>query len=140
MMDEPRPIGKTKGQGWEIGVRKTFAVGTGRLWEALMTQPGLGYWLGSGVNAEFEKGDTYKTTEGTTGDIRSFEAGSLIRMTWQPQDTDLPSTLQIRVIPTKKGSTLSIHHEKLLNGEQREAMRQHWSSVIEKFQALLKSG
>src|SRR5262245_53872671 len=125
-MTEPKPVGLTKGQGWEIGVRKTFPVGTGRLWEALMTQPGLGYWLGTGVNNEFEKGDTYKTAEGTTGDIRSFEAGRLIRMTWQPRDADMASTLQIRVLPAKKGSTLSIHHEKLLNGEQREAMRQHW--------------
>jgi|SRR5689334_8847050 uncharacterized protein YndB with AHSA1/START domain len=139
-MSEKTPVGKTKGQGWEIGVRKTFPVGTGRLWEALMTQPGLGYWLGAGINTEFEKGDTYKTTEGTTGDIRSFEAGRLIRMTWQPRDADVPSTLQIRVLSAKRGSTLSIHHEKLLNGEQREAMRQHWSSVMEKFEALLKSG
>ena len=139
-MAEPRPVGLTKGQGWEIGVRKTFPVGTSHLWEALTTQPGLGYWLGTGVNAEFEKGDTYKTAEGTTGDIRSFEAGRLIRMTWQPRDADLPSTLQIRVLPTKRGSTLSIHHEKLLNGDHREAMRQHWSSVMEKFEVLLKSG
>lgn len=139
-MAEPRSVGKTKGQGWEIGVRKTFPVGTGRLWEILMMQPGLGYWLGTGVSAEFEKGNTYKTAEGTTGDIRSFEAGRLIRMTWQPRDADLPSTLQIRVLSAKRGSTLSIHHEKLLNGEQREAMRQRWSSVMEKFEALLKAG
>lgn len=139
-MTEPTPVGKTKGQGWEIGVRKTFPVVTGRIWEALTTQPGLGYWLGSGVKAEFQKGDTYKTTEGTTGDIRSFEAGRLIRMTWQPHDADMPSTLQIRVIPAKKGSTLSIHHEKLLNGDQREAMRKHWSSVMTKFEELLRNG
>jgi len=139
-MTEATPVGKTKGQGWEIGIRKTFPVGTGRIWEALMTQPGLGYWLGNGVETEFQKGDTYKTTEGTTGDIRSYEAGRLIRVTWQPRDADLPSTLQIRIIPAKRGSTLSIHHEKLLNGEQRESMRQHWSSIIDKFEALLKNG
>ena len=139
-MAEPTPVGKTKGQGWEIGVRKTFAIGTGRMWEALTTQPGLSYWLGTGVNADFEKGDTYKTTEGTTGDIRSFEAGRLIRMTWQPRDADLSSTLQIRVLPAKKGSTLNIHHEKLLSDEQREVMRKHWSSVIDKFEALLRNG
>ncbi len=139
-MTEATPVGKTKGQGWEIGVRKTFAVGTGRLWEALTTQPGLGYWLGNGANADFQKGDTYTTTEGTTGDIRSFEAGSLIRMTWQPKDWDFASTLQIRVIAAKKGSTLSIHHEKLRDADQRETMRQHWSSVIDKFEALLGRG
>ncbi|MBI1281822.1 MAG: hypothetical protein GC179_27100 [Anaerolineaceae bacterium] len=136
-MSEKTPIGKTKGQGWEIGVRKTFPVGTGRLWDALTTQPGLGYWLGTGVDADFKKGDIYETQEGTTGDIRSFEAGSLIRLTWQPKDMDSPSTLQLRVLPTKTGSTLSIHHEKLKDGEQREAMRQYWQMVISQFERLL---
>jgi uncharacterized protein YndB with AHSA1/START domain len=138
-MGQSTPVGKTKGQGWEIGVRKTFPVGTGRLWEVLTTQPGLGYWLGTGVDADFHKGDTYKTVEGTTGDIRSFEVGSMIRMTWQPHNSEVISTLQIRVIAAKKGSTLSIHHEKLHDADQREAMRQHWSAVMSKFEALLGS-
>jgi uncharacterized protein YndB with AHSA1/START domain len=139
-MSDATPVGKTKGQGWEIGVRKTFPVGTGRLWEAVTTQPGLGYWLGTGVNADFQKGDTYKTTEGTSGDIRSFEAGSLIRLTRRPSDADSPSTLQLRVMAAKKGSTLSIHHEKLHDAQQREAMHEHWSKVMAKFEALLING
>ncbi len=136
-MTEKTPVGKTKGQGWEIGVRRTFPVGTGRLWEALTTEPGLGYWLGTGVDADFKKGDTYQTKEGRTGDIRSFEAGSLIRLTWQPKDWSFASTLQIRVLPAKTGSTLSIHHEKLKDGAQREAMQQHWTMVMEQFAAML---
>ena len=137
-MLEGTPVGKTKSQGWEIGVRRTFPVGTGQLWDALTSQPGLGYWLGTGVEADFKKGDTYQTLEGTTGDIRSFEAGSLIRLTWQSTDWDFISTLQIRVIPAKKGSTLSFHHEKLQDGEQREMMRQHWAVVMDKFEMLLR--
>ena len=136
-MTEQTPVGKTKSQGWEIGVRKTFPVGTGRLWEAVTAQPGLGYWLGTGVEVDFKKGDTYKTLEGTTGDIRSFEAGSLIRLTWQPKDWDFASTLQIRFIAAKKGSTLSIHHEKLQNGDQREQMRQYWTAVMDHFEQVL---
>lgn len=136
-MSETTPVGKTKTQGWEIGVRRTFPVGSGKLWELLTTQPGLGYWLGHGVTFDFKKGDTYKTKEGTTGDIRSYEAGSLIRMTWQPADWDFKSTLQIRVIAAKKGTTLSIHHEKLQDGTQRERMRAHWSDVMDKFAALI---
>lgn len=139
-MSDVTLVGKTKSQGWEIGVRRTFAVGTGRLWEVLTTQPGLGYWLGTGVEVDFKKGDTYTTQEGTTGDIRSFEAGSLIRLTWQPKDWDFSSTLQIRVLPAKRGSTLSFHHEKLQDANQREAMHQHWMAVMEQFEALLGEG
>jgi hypothetical protein len=59
-------------------------------------------------------------------------------MTWQPRDWNTPSTLQLRVTPAKKGATISIHHEKMQNGDQREKMRAHWSTVMEKFQALIE--
>lgn len=136
-MNAPTPVGKTKNQGWEIGVRRTFPIGTGRAWVLLMTQPGLSLWLGQGVEPAFKKGDVYKTQEGTTGEIRSFSEGSLIRMTWQPKEWDFASTLQIRVIPAKTGATISVHHEKLENGDQREAMRLHWSAVLDKLGGLM---
>lgn len=139
-MHDGTPVGKTKGQGWEIGVRRTFPVGTGELWTVLMTQPGLGCWLGQGVTADFRKGDIYHTDDHTTGDIRSYQAGSLVRLTWQPAGWDFSSTLQIRVLPAKKGATLSIHHERLQDAEQREQMRQHWLTVMEQLAALLDSG
>jgi uncharacterized protein YndB with AHSA1/START domain len=137
-MSEKTPVGKTKGQGWEIGVRRTLPIKADQAWELLITQPGLGYWLGHDVDLNFKKGEQYKTEEGTVGEIRSYSEGSLIRMTWQPRQWDFESTLQIRVLPTKSGSTISVHHEKLKNGEQREAMRAHWSEVIEKLRGLIK--
>jgi uncharacterized protein YndB with AHSA1/START domain len=136
-MTEKTPVGKTKTQGWELGVRRTLPIGTGRAWELLMTQPGLGHWLGHGVEPSFKKGDTFKTKEKTTGEIRSYEQGSLIRLRWQPSKWDFASTVQIRVTPAKRGATISFHHEKLENGDQREQMRTHWSKVLDQLEALI---
>lgn len=132
------PVGKTKDQGWEIGVRRTLPTTPEKAWTLLTTQPGLGYWLGHGVEVDFKKGDEYETREKTTGDIRSYQRGSLIRMTWQPPDWDEPSTLQVRVLPAKTGATISFHHERLEDGDQREAMRKHWTSIMDKLSALVK--
>jgi uncharacterized protein YndB with AHSA1/START domain len=137
-MNPITPVGKTKTQGWEIGVRRTFPVKANKAWELLMTQPGLGYWLGHGVTLTFKKGDTFETDEGTTGEIRSYSEGSLIRLRWQPPEWDFASTLQIRVTPAKTGATISFHHEKLENREQRVAMREHWSEVLDKIGSLIK--
>lgn len=131
------PVGKTKSQGWEIGVRRTFPIGTDKAWALLMTQPGLGHWLGHGIRQNFKKGDTFTTDEGTTCEIRSYSEGSLIRMRWQPKDWDFASTLQIRVNPAKTGATISFHHEKLENSDQREKMRRHWSAVMDKLGSLI---
>jgi uncharacterized protein YndB with AHSA1/START domain len=139
-VSENKPVGFSKSQGWEIGVRRTFPISTDQAWKLLMTQPGLGYWLGHGVEPNFKKGVTYETTEKTTGEIRSYAEGNLIRIRWQPRDWDFASTLQIRVLPAKTGATISFHHEKLENGEQREKMRLHWSAVLDKLEALLTDG
>jgi uncharacterized protein YndB with AHSA1/START domain len=137
-MSEKTPVGKTKSQGWEIGVRRTFSISPRHAWELLMTQPGLGHWLGHGVKPDFAKGKSYKTDEGTTGEIRSYSEGSLIRLTWQPAKWDFASTLQIRVQPAKIGATISVHHEKLDDGERREAMRKHWSDALDKLGKLIE--
>jgi uncharacterized protein YndB with AHSA1/START domain len=137
-MSAGNPVGFSKSQGWEIGVSRTFATTPERAWEALMTQPGLGYWLGQGVGPSFKKGDAYTTQEGTTGFIRSYTEGSLIRLRWQPPHWDFTSTLQIRVNPAKTGATISIHHEKLQNGGQRDVMRAHWTEVLEKIGSLIE--
>ncbi|MCQ3930503.1 MAG: SRPBCC domain-containing protein [Chloroflexi bacterium] len=132
------PVGKTKGQGWEIGVRRTFPIATDAAWELLMTQPGLGIWLGHGVTGDFKKGDPFTTDEQTVGEIRSYVEGSMVRMRWQPKGWDFGSTLQMRVLPAKRGATISIHHEKLENGEQREQMQRHWSGVLDQLEGVVR--
>ncbi len=131
-------VGKTKDQGWEIGVRRTFPIKADKAWELLITPPGLDYWLADGVECVFKKGERYTSEDGTVGEIRSYQEGSLIRLTWQPPQWDFASTLQIRIIPARKGTTISIHHEKLRDGEQRDLMRSHWSAVLDKLEALIK--
>jgi uncharacterized protein YndB with AHSA1/START domain len=134
------PVGKTKTQGWEIGVRRTFPITTEQAWELLMTTPGLDVWLGEGAELTLKKHAKYETEDGTTGEVRSFREGDLIRVTWQPPQWEFASTLQIRVVPASKGATIVIHHEKLDidNGDQREQMRDRWSGVLDKFETLIK--
>lgn len=134
------PVGLTKDQGWEMGLRRTLPIGTGEAWVVLTTQPGLGYWLGHGVTPPFKKGQRYQTDEGTTGDIRSYEEGRLMRMRWQPAGWAEATTLQIRVTPAKTGATISIHQERLASAEQREAMLAHWAGVMEQLERLVTAG
>ena len=133
-----QPVGKTKDQGWEIGVRRTFLIPADQAWELIMTQPGLSIWFDDDPDLAFEKGAVFETIDGTVGHIVGFKEGSLLRMRWQPRDWDEASTLQIRVIPTGEKATISIHHERLADAEQRQKMKQHWDAVLDKIQSLLK--
>ncbi|MBK8023343.1 MAG: SRPBCC domain-containing protein [Chloroflexi bacterium] len=123
-------MGQTRSQGWEIGVRRTVPMSAGRAWGAIMAALGLD-WAYDPESPPFERGRTFITDDGTRGEIRSFEQGSLLRMKWQPPGWEVNTTLQIRVLPAKKGSTISIHHEWLKDGEMREAMRARWTALLE---------
>lgn len=126
-----QPVGKTKDQGWEIGVRRTFPVNAERAWEILVTPPGLDTWLGNDPDFKLEKEVSFVTGDGITGRIVSLQEGTLLRLRWQPRGWDEPSTLQLRIIPAGEKATISIHHERLSSAEQRKEMQQHWSQVLD---------
>lgn len=137
-MNEEAPVGKTKDAGWEIGVRRTLPISVEEAWELLVTQPGMGYWLGNDAELCFEKGSAFHTEEGNVGKIKSYAEGKLIRLSWQPRDWTFPSTLQVRVIPSKTKATISFHQERLTDGEQRERMRAHWTEVLDQLSNLVR--
>jgi uncharacterized protein YndB with AHSA1/START domain len=125
-MQSDRPVGLTKGQGWEIGVRRTLPLDAVEAWEQIMNLLGLVWDDGVG----YERGTAFVTEDDTRAEIISYEQGRLIRLKWQPSGADDTSTLQFRVLPAKTGTTISVHHEQLKSAEQREAMRAHWAGVL----------
>lgn len=133
-MNKQNPVGKTKSQGWEIGVSRTLPVSPVKAWDMMMAALGIAW-----EDTAYEKGTPIETDDKTRVEIRSYERGSLIRMKWQPEGWDFRSTLQIRVKPAKTGATISVHHEWLENAEQREAMRQHWTAILEELKASVES-
>jgi uncharacterized protein YndB with AHSA1/START domain len=124
-------LGQTKDAGWEVGVRRTLPISADRAWELIATPPGLDAWLCIDPALRFEKGLRYRTVNGTHGEIRSAEEGRLIRLTWQLPDMAHSSTLQVRVIPARSGTTIAFHHERLADAQMREAMRIRWRDALD---------
>jgi len=134
-----RPVGKTKDQGWEIGVRRTFPISPATAWEIMVVDPGLAWWFGEDPNLTLEKGATFHTTDRTDGKIVGYNEGSLLRARWQPKDWPEPSTLQLRIIPAGEKATIAIHHERLADAAHREAMRRHWTEILERVPSLISA-
>ncbi len=144
-MDNKREVGNTKKQGWEIGVSKTIPISVPEAWEALTSEEGRELWFGEGGDLELEKGVSFATQDGTVGKVVSVNEGDgpkgkLLRMRWRPSRWDFDSTLQVRVKHASKGATITFHQEKMRSSAQREEMRTHWQSVLERIEeSLLKS-
>lgn len=130
-------LGKTKDVGFQFGIRKTFSVSSEKVWDFLFSENGLKIWLGNLKN-ELEIKKEYETKNGITGLVRVFKANSHIRLNWKPKNWENMSTIQIRVIGNQEKTTVAIHHEKLLNAEQRAEMKEHWNEIMNKIGTEIK--
>lgn len=133
-MEKTKVVGQTRDAGFQIGVRKTFAVPVENVWNFLFSEAGLSTWLGKISLENFELGKPYKTEEEIEGKVSVFKPNSHIRLTWKPKYWTNSSALQIRVIPSKEKTTISFHQDKLLDNQQRDEMKKYWDGVIVKIE------
>lgn len=129
-------VGRTADAGWQVGVRRTLPFSEQRIWALLLSPEGMDEWLGG--PATLEEGAAYTLANGTSGEIRVYKPWSHVRLTWQPEGWARPSTLQVRVIPAKTGTTLSFHQEQLRGETERTAMKAHWERVIGRLAGMLQ--
>ncbi|MCB0046303.1 MAG: SRPBCC domain-containing protein [Caldilineaceae bacterium] len=132
--------GETKDAGFQVGVQKTLTLDADSLWAFLFTTEGLSIWLGETENPlNLESGSAYITADGTVGEIRTVYPGEKIRLTWQPDDWPEPSTLQLYLLNNGDKTSLRFHHEKLIDADQRAAMKAHWQAVLKELTKAISS-
>ncbi|MBK8437359.1 MAG: SRPBCC domain-containing protein [Austwickia sp.] len=130
--------GRTKDAGWQVGVSRTLDHPVQRVWDMLTSPAGTDLWLGHGVRLAEEPGGPYETDEGVRGETRSFRAHDRIRLTWQPEDWDHETTVQLAVSRVDATRTrLRFHQERMTSSVEREQQRRHWRAVLDSITAAL---
>lgn len=132
-----RVVGQTKTAGFEVGARRTFAIPAQEAWEFLVSNEGVDIWLGVAAGLRLAVGETYATRDGSAGVIRVVNPGVNIRLSWQREGWGKASTIQVRTIPSGGQTVISFHHEGLAGAAEREQMRRHWLSVLDRLQVVL---
>ncbi|MFZ5911050.1 MAG: SRPBCC family protein [Chloroflexota bacterium] len=136
-MTERRITGKTKHTGFQVGVRRTFPVSLEQAWQFLTSREGIEIWLGDVNDFHLVKGEAYHAKDGANGEVRVVNRHENIRITWQPGQWRLPSTIQVRLIPSGRDKTVvSFHQEKLPDATAREQMLIHWTSILDELQKM----
>ena len=132
-----RPVGQTQDVGFNVGARRSFPLTPNQAWDWLTSPDGVKIWLGD-VKGELprEPKATYETRDGAKGEIRVFEPGSHLRLTWQPKGWRRASLIQVRVRPAAQGATLAFHQEHLAGPRARADMKKRWQAVLEQVEAV----
>jgi uncharacterized protein YndB with AHSA1/START domain len=126
-----RPTGLTRDAGFEIGVSRTVRTALPRVWDTLVSDDGVRTWLGDGVHLPADRGTTFRTAAGITGEIRSFHPNDRVRLTWQPKDWGHESTVQVTVSERSGQTVIRFHQERLADADERERQREHWRTVMD---------
>lgn len=121
--------GLTQDAGWELGVRTTVHAPLDAVWSFLLSRDGLRIWLGEIDALPTAVGAGYLTADGVAGSIRGFHDASKVRLTWRPDDWPHDTILQLTVKAAASGTTVGIHHEKLVDRDERRMMLGHWKNV-----------
>jgi uncharacterized protein YndB with AHSA1/START domain len=122
-----RSTGLTKDAGWQVGVSRTLPQSPAAVWEFISGPRGLELWLGAGARLSPERGASYATDAGVTGEVRGYRPGDRIRVTYG--DT----TVQVAVSAAGGGrSVLVFHQERMESPEERERRRAHWQRVMDR--------
>lgn len=122
------PRGLTATAGWQAGVRRTFPVALEDAWALLSSREGLELWLGGPI--DLEPGRRYELPDGTHGEVRAL-SDRHVRLTWSPPDWTGESTIQVRVLPAARRTTISFHHERLADAGERERALERWRAVLD---------
>jgi uncharacterized protein YndB with AHSA1/START domain len=133
-----KETGLTKDAGFQMGIRKTFPMSVGQVWELLFSEAGIKLWLGNLKDLKWEKNEEYQTSEGTEGKVRIFKLYSHIRITWKKKEWHSFSTLQIRTIKSKEKTVISFHQDRLISTVQREEMLVYWENVLNNLNKIIK--
>ncbi|MEO3753277.1 SRPBCC domain-containing protein [Streptomyces sp. B6B3] len=126
------PTGLTKDAGWQIGVSRTLSHSPEAVWNLVSRPEGLALWLGAGADLVPERGATYRTESGVTGEVRSYHPGERIRLT---HDSTI---VQVTVTSAGGGrAVLGFHQERMASSEERERQRIHWRRALDRIGAAL---
>lgn len=123
-------IGKTKNSGYQIGIRKTFPVTLQDAWHFMLSYDGIKLWIGYTGPIVWVRGQKYTKRNGTDFCVRVYKELSHVRVTYTQKNWPNISTIQLRFITSKTGTTISFHQEKLLDENQRFLMKLHWEKII----------
>ncbi len=131
-----RGVGQTKAVGFNVGARRAFALTPEQAWDWVTSPVGVGLWLGDVVGGlPHTPRAQYATRDGATGELRVFEPGSHLRLTWQPAGWKRASLIQVRVNVAARGASIAFHQEHLSGPQVRAEMKKRWLAVLAEMEA-----
>ncbi len=129
-MSLPNEVAETETQtAAAIEVVQHVPLPLSEVWKRLCVREGIEAFLGEGAMLG-GKGDPWHAADGTYGVTRSYHPEEQVRVSWH-ESADAPKTMvDLQMAAEGEGTCLTLRHEGLSEGMDREALAQRWDAAM----------
>jgi uncharacterized protein YndB with AHSA1/START domain len=132
---ETSPEGKSEGHSdlQVVEITRTIPASPDQLWQLMTSPPGAAALLGAGAVLG-GKGETWRTSDGPHGVVRSYHPLEQLRVSWHADDDAPASLVEMDLRPDGDGTELVVRHERVA-GSGSVDLRQHWTKAVDRLAA-----
>ncbi|MFT3860606.1 SRPBCC family protein [Micropruina sp.] len=118
--------------GTTVVVQRSVSQPVKEVWRLLATPAGSEALLGEG-GLLGDKGDSWRSVNGTFGVVRSYHPLEQIRFSWHADDDAPKSLVDLHLVKQADDSTVvEIRHEHIPGGWDAQAIAQHWEEALDR--------
>jgi uncharacterized protein YndB with AHSA1/START domain len=116
-----------------VEITRTIPAPPDQVWQLMTSPPGAAALLGDGAVLG-GKGETWRTSSGPHGVVRSYHPLEQLRVSWHDDDDAPASLVEMELRPSGDGTELVVRHERFAEGHSLD-LRQHWSQAVDRLAA-----
>lgn len=131
-----RVLGRNSKGEFSTVSSKTLNLKAPKAWRYLLSPAGISIWLRPVSRFQLKARHQFEAEGGIFGEVRTFQEGKRIRITWQDATWSKPSVVNINLIPRAgEKCMLALQHEKLPSAAARLKWRHYWKEALSRPQS-----
>lgn len=132
MADTDQGQGDVEVEEHVVRSTRTVSASPGRVWTHIIESDGMEALLGPGAVLG-SKGESWRSTDGPHGVVRSFHPLEQLRVSWHADDNAPASLVDLHLIPDGEGTRLDLVHERLSPADPEADLQVHWDTALARF-------
>ncbi|MBB2987096.1 SRPBCC family protein [Terracoccus luteus] len=124
-------IGTTSTAG-TVHVSREVGAPVEQVWQHLISTAGTEALLGPGARLG-GKGESWRSTDGPHGVVRSYHPIEQLRVSWHADDDAPASLVDLHLVDAGESTTVDVTHERLTADDPHPDVKGHWSQALDRF-------
>jgi uncharacterized protein YndB with AHSA1/START domain len=123
---------------YAITTTKSLPLNVKTVWKILISDAGQAIWLKPLYKGMIAVGNTFETSDGFFGEIRTIKKERRVRMTWQDPNWSHKTVVQVTLVPRPgEKSILVIDHLQIRDLRVQAEMRKRWRDSVDELAGLM---